>query len=76
MTEKAKSPAGLRANARPTDGYVLSVDGKWKQRYDSAPEAMAAGEKLKAKFPVIQISVYDAAEGTYSAVPPAAAPAV
>jgi len=76
MTEKAKSPAALRANARPTDGYVLSVDGKWKQRYDTSAEAMAAGEKLKEKFPVIQISVYDAAEGTYSAIHQATAPAV
>jgi len=68
MTEKTKTPGNLRANARPTDGYVLSVDGKWKQRYETAQEATAAGEKLKEKFPVIQISVYDAAEETYSAV--------
>lgn len=73
MIETAKPPA--RANARPTDGYVLSVDGKWKQRYETAKEAMAAGETLKAKFPVVQISVYDAAAGIYTAIP-AAAPEV
>lgn len=76
MTENAKAPANLRANARPKDGYVLAVDGKWKQRYETLEEAVAAGEKLKEKFPVIQVAVYDAGEGTYSAISPAAAPAI
>jgi hypothetical protein len=71
-----KMPANLRANVRPIDGYVLQVDGKWKQRYETSDEAVAAGEKLKAKFPVVQVAVYDAAEGTYGAINPTAAPAV
>lgn len=68
MVENVKTPANLRANARPTDGYVLAVDGKWKQRYETSKEALAAGEKLKEKFPVIQIAVYDAVKETYSTI--------
>lgn len=76
MADSVKTPANLRANVRPIDGYVLQVDGKWKQRYETSKEAVAAGEKLKEKFPVVQIAVYDAAEETYSAISPAAAPAI
>ncbi len=76
MTESVKTPANLRANVRPTDGYVLSVDGKWKQRYETSKEAEAAGKKLKEKFPVVQITIYDAAEGTYGAISSVPTPAI
>ena len=63
-----KKPANLRANAMPTDGFVLAVDGKLKARYKTAKEAMTAGEKLKQSFPVIQVAVYDAAARKYTLV--------
>ena len=63
-----KKPANLRANAMPTDGFVLAVDGKLKARYETAKEAMTAGEKLKQSFPVIQVAVYDAAARKYTPV--------
>ena len=50
----------------PTDGYVLSVDGKLKTRYETAKEAMTAAAKLKETYPVIQVAVYDAAERVYA----------
>lgn len=53
MTKAATKPANLRANAMPTDGYVLVVDGKLKTRFDSSEDAMTAGTKLKQSFPVI-----------------------
>jgi hypothetical protein len=56
----------LRANAIPTDGYVLSVDGKLKTRYETSKEAVTAGTKLKQSFPAIQISVFDAAQRIYT----------
>jgi hypothetical protein len=68
VAENVKTPANLKANVRPTDGYVLAVDDKWKQRYETSKEALVAGEILKEKFPVAQIAVYDAVKGTYSAV--------
>ena len=49
---------------------VLSVDGKLKTRYETAKEAMTAAAKLKETYPVIQVTVYDAAERKYSPLEP------
>jgi hypothetical protein len=68
MSEATKKPATPRADAMPTDGYVLSVDGKLKTRYETSKEAMAAGSKLKQNFPVIHVQVFDAAERVYTPV--------
>lgn len=62
MNQDAKRTANLRANAMPVDGYVLSVDGKLKTRYENSSEAMAAALILKQSFPAIQVAVYDAAQ--------------
>jgi hypothetical protein len=66
--EETKKPANLRANARPCDGFVLSVDGKWKTRYEIEKDAMEAGAKLKQSYPVLQIAIYDAVERIYTPV--------
>jgi hypothetical protein len=66
--QDAKRPTNLRANAVPVDGFVLSVDGKFKSRYDTSKDAMAAGTKLKQAYPVIQVAVYDAVGHNYTAV--------
>jgi hypothetical protein len=68
MSTEVKKPVVLRADAIPTDGYVLSVDNKLKARYETAAEAMTAGTKLKQSFPAIQVSVFDAAERTYQPI--------
>ena len=68
MAEDAKKPVQRRADALPTDGYILTVDGKLKTRYETEQDAAAEAAKLKQRFPVIQVSVYDAAAGTYTAV--------
>jgi len=68
MSDETTRPKNLRANVVPADGYVLSIDGKLKARYETESEATAAGTKLKQNFPVIQISVFDAAARTYAPV--------
>jgi hypothetical protein len=65
---ETKKPENLRANAMPTDGFVLSVDRKLKARYDSAEDAMIAGTKLKTSYPVVEVAVYDATARTYTPV--------
>jgi len=65
---ETKRPANLRADAMPNDGYVLSVDGKLKKRYDTSDEATTAGVKLKQNYPVIQVAVFDAAARSYTPV--------
>jgi hypothetical protein len=66
--QETKRPTNLRANAVPVDGFVLSVDGKFKSRYDTSKDAMAAGTKLKQAYPVIQVAVYDAVGHNYTVV--------
>jgi hypothetical protein len=68
MSCDATKPTNLRANVIPSDGYVLTVDGKLKTRYESETEAIAAGSKLKQKFPMIRVSVFEPVEQTYTPV--------
>ncbi len=69
MSEAPKKAENLRANVRPKDGFVLSIDGKLKARYETLEEATVAGTKLKETYPVIQIAIYDATEATYTMLP-------
>ena len=68
MRAVAQTSENLRADTKPTDGYILTVDGKWKARFETESEAVAEGTKLKQRFPVIQVAVYDARAGTYTSV--------
>lgn len=56
------------ANARPIEGHVLLVDGKFKTQFQTAEEAMAAGIKLKERYPVVRVQIYDAVERRYAPV--------
>ena len=66
--EETKKPGNVRANAVPVDGFVLSVDGKLKARYETSVAAMTAASKLKQSYPVIQVAVYDAITRTFMSV--------
>jgi hypothetical protein len=59
MSEDAKKPKNLPANAMPADGYVLTVDGKSKTRFETEAEALAAGTALKQKYPVVRVTVFE-----------------
>jgi hypothetical protein len=63
--QETKKPTNPPANTMPTDGYVLSIDHKFKTSFTSAKDAMVAGVKLKQSYPVIQVAVYDAMERVY-----------
>jgi hypothetical protein len=68
MSQETEKPKNLRANTLPTDGFALCVDGKMKTRYETSQQATAAGLQLKQNYPVIQVTVYDAAERVYTPV--------
>ena len=68
MSSKTEKPTNLRANMMPIDGYVLSVDGKFKTRFETSDEAMTAAVALKQNYPVVQVAVFDAAARSYSPV--------
>ena len=64
----ATRPKNPSANLRPTVGYILEVDGKFKSDYETSAAAMKAGLELKKKYPQIQVIVYDAKERTRTLV--------
>jgi len=61
-------PKNLPANLRPTEGYILEVDGKFKSEYENSEAALKVGLELKKKYPHIQVKVYDAKERTWTPV--------
>jgi hypothetical protein len=50
----------LRADRPPTEGFVTVVDGHFKSEFANVEAAEAAGRKLKANYPMLQIEIYDA----------------
>ena len=64
-TTRPKNPP---SNVRPTEGYILEVDGKFKSEFERSEAAMKAGLELKTKYPQIQVKVYDAKERTRTLV--------
>jgi hypothetical protein len=61
-------PKNTSAIVRPTDGYILEVDGKFKSEYENSEAALKVGLELKKKYPHIQVKVYDAKERTRTVV--------
>lgn len=53
-------PKNPSANALPTVGYVLEIDGKFKTVYETSEQGTKAGSELKTKYPQIQVKIYDA----------------
>jgi formylglycine-generating enzyme required for sulfatase activity len=60
---------------RPETGrYLLQVDRQTKGSYAKAEAAQAAALVIKTRYPVVQVSVYDSVDYTYTMVEaPAAA---
>ena len=50
-----------RADWPPAEGFVTVIDGHFKSEFETAEAAEAAGRKLKAAYPMLQIEIYDAA---------------
>lgn len=63
-----KRPRNLRGDAFPVEGFALTVDGKIKSQYPVLADAMKVGLELKKKFPVIQVTIYDAVAKTRTPV--------
>ena len=61
-------PKNPPANLRPTEGYILEIDGKFKSEYENSEAALKVGLELKKKYPHIQVKVYDAKEQTWTPV--------
>jgi hypothetical protein len=51
-----------RADLVITEGFGLEVDGRMKTVFPTLEAAQKRATDLKAKFPMLQVRVYDAAE--------------
>jgi hypothetical protein len=49
-----------RADIAPTDGYALVVDGHIKTQFAEKAAATKAATELVAKYPMLQVEIYDA----------------
>jgi hypothetical protein len=66
-----KSPAKKIANAEPTEQerpqqqqpeagrYYLEIDRQTKRSFKTSEAARSAAQEIKARFPALQVSVYD-----------------
>jgi hypothetical protein len=53
-----------RADVLMTEGFGLEVDGRMKAVFSTAESAEKNALQLKAKFPMVQVKVYDAVKKT------------
>ena len=49
-----------RADIPPADGYALVVDGHFKTQFAEKAAAVKAATELLAKYPMLQVEIYDA----------------
>lgn len=66
--EVEERPRNIRPNSYPTEGFSLEVDGKIKSQHPTLEAATTTAAELKRKFPVLQVSIYDAAARTRTLV--------
>ena len=49
-----------RADIAPANGYAMVVDGRFKTQFEEEAAAKMAATELLAKYPMLQIEIYDA----------------
>jgi len=69
--EVQERPRNIPPNSYPTDGFAVEVDGKIKSQHATREAAATFGAELKRKFPVLQVTIYDATAKTRTLVEPA-----
>ena len=61
-------PHNMPPNTYPTQGFALEVDDKLKSEHPTLDAAMKIGADLKRRFPVLRVTIYDAAAKTRTLV--------
>jgi hypothetical protein len=64
----AHRPRNMPANIPPTDGFFVEVDAKIKSQHPTLEAATKIGAELKRAFPMVQVTIYDAAAKTRAAL--------
>jgi hypothetical protein len=59
--EEQPQPRNIqRADIAPSDGYALVVDNHFKTQFAEQEAAKKAALDLRAKYPMLQVEIYDA----------------
>jgi hypothetical protein len=59
--EEQPQPRNIqRADIAPPDGYAIVVDGHFKTQFADKEVAKNAAVELLAKYPMLQVEIYDA----------------
>jgi hypothetical protein len=67
---KATMPDIPADQAKPSlQRFLLKVDGQIKRSFDTRDTAEKVGLTIKQAYPVVQVSVYDAADGSQAVIP-------
>src|ERR1700743_324727 len=61
---EAHQPRNPPPSSVPTEGFSVEVDGKIKSESPTPDAAAKDGADLKRRFPVLQVTIYDAASKT------------
>jgi hypothetical protein len=67
-TEEPQPRNIQRADIAPANGYPMVVDGHFKTQFEEPAAAKKAATELLAKFPMLQIEIYDASSKTRTLV--------
>jgi hypothetical protein len=60
-----------RADVAPEDGYAMVVDGHFKTHFPEASAAKKTATELLARYPMLQVEIYDAKTKARTRVRPA-----
>ena len=53
------APEAVSQSKKPKGRYLLQVDRQTKESYATLEAAEEAGMKIKARFPIVKVAVYD-----------------
>jgi hypothetical protein len=60
VSDEQQSRSTERANVPPASGFAMIVDGHFKTQFVDADTARKAAQDLLAKYPMLQIQIFDA----------------
>jgi hypothetical protein len=68
VPEEPKPRNIMRADVTITEGFGMEVDGQMKAVFDTKEAAERDARKLKIRYPMLQVKVYDASQKTSSVI--------
>ena len=68
VPEEPKPRNIMRADVTISEGFGIEVDGQMKAVFDTKGAAEKEARELKARYPMLQVKVYDASQKTSAVI--------